>query len=50
MNYYICEECGQKYTGWANNEFCQKCGSKLKRISQEEFYLEKKKAVIEEEV
>ena len=42
MNYYICPECGQRYTGWANSEFCQKCGSKLRKISQEEFSLEKK--------
>ncbi|GAI62472.1 unnamed protein product [marine sediment metagenome] len=52
MNYYICMECGQKYCGWAISIICQKCGSKLRRITWEEFYSkeEKKRVVIEEEV
>lgn len=47
MNYYICEECGQKYCGWAESIICQKCGGKLKRISREEYY-SKKKVVMKE--
>lgn len=50
MNYYICEECGQKYCGWAISETCQKCGGALESVSWEEFSLEKKRVVIEEEV
>ncbi len=46
MNYYICLNCRQKYCGWATGEICQKCGGVLKRISQEEFYLEKKRVVM----
>ncbi|MBA7610605.1 hypothetical protein ES703_17817 [subsurface metagenome] len=40
MNYYLCENCGQKYCGWANNKECQKCGNVLKEITREEFYPE----------
>jgi hypothetical protein len=52
MNYYICEDCRQKYCGWAVNIICQRCEGRLKRISWEEFYLEeeKKRVVIGEEV
>jgi len=42
MNYYICEECGQRYCGWAEGIICQKCGGKLEKITWEEFSLEKK--------
>ena len=49
MNYYICLNCGQKYCGWAENKFCEKCGDKLKEITGEEFYSEKKEAVVVEE-
>lgn len=37
MDYYQCEECKQKFTGWAVEKTCKKCGSKLKEISREEF-------------
>ncbi|MBA7528493.1 hypothetical protein ES705_20680 [subsurface metagenome] len=50
MNYYICPGCRQRYCGWSDNKICQKCGGVLKRISQEEFYLEKKRVVIVKEV
>ncbi|MBA7517443.1 hypothetical protein ES705_09497 [subsurface metagenome] len=46
MNYYLCEECGQKYCGWATSEFCQKCGGVLEKITREEFLLEKKRVII----
>ncbi|MBA7534902.1 hypothetical protein ES705_27152 [subsurface metagenome] len=50
MNYYICPGCGQKYCGWSDNKICQKCKRVLEKITWEEFYLEKKRVVIEEEV
>ncbi|MBA7565244.1 hypothetical protein ES708_06920 [subsurface metagenome] len=50
MNYYICEECEQKYCGWAISIICRKCGGRLRRITWKEFYLEKKRVVIEEEI
>jgi len=50
MNYYICLNCDQKYCGWAVSEICQKCGGVLEPMTREEFYLEKKRVVIEEEV
>ena len=48
MNYKICEGCDQKYCGWANNGICRKCGGELKRITREEFYLEKEEVVTKE--
>lgn len=41
MNYYRCEECGQRYCGWANNNnnTCEKCNGQLKEISRGEFEL-----------
>ena len=45
MLHYRCEKCGQKYTGWAVAEICQKCGGKLEELSREEFYEEDKKEV-----
>jgi len=42
MNYNICEDCNQKYCGWAESTECQECGGKLKRITREEFYSEEK--------
>jgi len=50
MNYYICEECGQKYCGWAETIICEKCGGKLLKISWQGYYSEKKGVFIEEEV
>ena len=50
MNYYICEDCDQKYCGWAVSEICQECRGKLKRVTVEEFSLEKKRVIIGEEV
>ena len=59
MDYYICEECGQKYYGLKISSFwsgravsiiCQKCGGRLLKITREEFYSEEKEVVIKEEV
>lgn len=38
MDYHKCEICIQKYCGWSNNKTCPVCGSKLKEISEKEFY------------
>lgn len=42
MPRYKCEKCGAKFAGWGAGEICQKCGGRLKEISKEEFYEEKK--------
>ncbi|MBA7515462.1 hypothetical protein ES705_07502 [subsurface metagenome] len=44
MNHYICEECGQKFCGWATGIICQKCGGILKEINREEFLFREKKS------
>jgi len=49
MNYYICEECGSLYCGWAVTIICQKCGGVLKKVTWEEYYSEKKEVVIKED-
>ncbi len=46
MNHYICEDCGQKYCGWAEGKFCQKCGGILREITREEFYPEEEGVAI----
>lgn len=46
MNYYICLNCRQRYTGWAEGKFCQKCGGILKEITREKFYSKEKEIVI----
>lgn len=38
MPYFICEKCGEKYAGWGVGKNCDKCGGKLKEVSEEEFY------------
>jgi len=43
MPKYRCEKCGAKFAGWGVGKICQKCGGKLKRISESEFYEEKTK-------
>lgn len=48
MNYLICEDCDQKYCGWAKGITCQKCGGRLLRITREEFCSGAKETVIEE--
>lgn len=37
MLHFICEKCGERFGGGGVGEFCSKCGSKLKEISEKEF-------------
>ena len=50
MNYNICEECNQKYCGWAESTECQECGGRLLKITREEFYPEKKETAIKQQI
>ena len=48
MNYYQCQKCKQRFTGWGALKACQKCGGKLKEIPKEIFYKREKEKKREE--
>ena len=43
MPKFQCEKCGALFAGWAGSRICPKCEGRLRAISFEKYYKEKKK-------